>query len=1030
MAQEKKKKKATADNEAAKSAKKSPAKKKPSAKKGSGDRTHVSTATGAKPTKKGTSNAKKQSASSDASRSVKTAHRILPPVFIILAIFIGACLFLNLFCNPENSLSDDPSEHWMGSVGYYICYIFFAMFGPAVFLLPVLFIILGIGWKKYVENRLAAAKFIASLVIVILFGAFLHVCTLSGWEETTRRLTAAQLIELGSQMKMGGLIGGGVGYFFIKFLNTAGSVILLLCVLVALTFFILGLTPRSIWDFFQSRRKLKNEKEDDESDEDDEKPRKKSKKDADADEEESDIPQIVGTPKTVIAANEKSKDARLAPMPMPKMDPHEGKLFVPADVTKGMAENKTVTNQSERPTAPPSKSATVTATAQSRPPFNPAANKDAAIDPIFPKNDRAGRPDSHANQGFDLKNVFADLDGTQKVAQKQHAPVPPEVPMPASGARPMRVVTEAAQSAPQTAQSVPPTVKPAPAAVKPAATAPKPSHEPTLREVKELDNKEFGLSNEEFEQLEAQNLTIPKTGEKSGDAKRAPVTTPVEVQAPKAYVFPPLSYLHAAEPMTEENQEEIRATVQNLYNTLQNFRINIVDIAYSFGPTVTRYELAPAPGVRVRSIVNLADDISLAFASKVRIEAPIPGKSAVGIEVPNKKRSSVFLRELIESKAFTEAPSKLTSCLGADVTGQPLLFDIAKMPHLLIAGATGMGKSVCINSIIMSLLYKARPDEVKLILIDPKKVEFGIYKGIPHLLAPIVTAPKDAAGALQAAVEEMENRFELIQQVGARDIKGYNKITENDPDMPFMPQIVIIIDELADLMMTAPDEVETAICRLAQKARAAGMHIIIGTQRPSVDVVTGLIKSNIPSRIAFTVASQVDSRTILDVAGAEKLIGKGDMLFAPVGAMGFTRVQGAFVDEKEVENICDFIRATNGVASYDERFTSKMKELSAQCGNKGKGSADTASLPEGNAKGDDSKYSDAVRIAVEEKKISTSLLQRKLEIGYSRAAKLIDRMQAEGIVSAPDGSKPRTILITPEEYIERFIDTAPAEEEQ
>ena len=474
--------------------------------------------------------------------------------------------------------------------------------------------------------------------------------------------------------------------------------------------------------------------------------------------------------------------------------------------------------------------------------------------------------------------------------------------------------------------------------------------------------------------------------------------------------------------MTAENREEIEASVANLSTTLQNFRININSIAYSSGPTVTRYELTPAAGVRVRSIVNLADDISLAFASKVRIEAPIPGKSAVGIEVPNKNRCNVFLRELIESKQFTEAQSKLTSCLGADVTGKPLLFDIAKMPHLLVAGATGMGKSVCINSIIMSLLYKARPDEVKLILIDPKKVEFGIYKGIPHLLAPIVTAPKDAAGALQAAVEEMENRFELIQHVGVHDIKGYNKATENDPDMPFMPQIVIIIDELADLMMTAPDEVETAICRLAQKARAAGMHIIIGTQRPSVDVVTGLIKSNIPSRIAFTVASQVDSRTILDVAGAEKLIGRGDMLFAPVGAMGFTRVQGAFVDEKEVENICEFIRVTNGTAVYDERFTSKMKELSAQCGKKGKGEADLGALPEGVGKGDDAKYSDAVRIAVEEKKISTSLLQRKLEIGYSRAAKLIDRMQAEGIVSAPDGSKPRAILITPEEYIEKFIE--------
>ena len=1027
--------KAAADNESVKSAKKPAAKKKStgsstakkgsskkssSAKKGSDNRTHASTANGSANSKKGTASTKKQSAASDTPRSEKTAHRILPVVLFIFAIFIGISLFLNLFCNPENTLANDPSEHWMGSVGYYICYIFFGMFGPAVFVLPFLLGNLAIFWKKYVDNRLAVAKIIASLAFVILFGAFIHICTISGWVEATRHLTSAQLIELGSQMKMGGLIGGGVGYFFITFLNTAGSIILLICILVALLFFILGMTPQHIWNFLQARRNQKKGDSEDEFDEDENvsETGKKKKNKAES-EEESDIPQIVGSPKASMetAKNGKSKSDRLAPMPMPKMDPHEGKLFVPADVNRKLAEEKTVTNQSEKIPARPASPMTGTAPAQAQAPFNPAANKDAAIDPIFPKNDRLGRPASRVDHGFDLKEVFADPNAAQNPAQKQHAPVPPEVPMPSSGTRPVRPVTETAQStAPAT-----PVATPAAAATKPAAS--KSASQPTLREVKDIGQKEFGLSNEEFEQLESQSATLPKSDNKaSADAKREPVTTPVEVQQPKPYSFPPLSYLHAPEPMTEENQEEIRATVNNLYQTLQNFRINIVDIAYSFGPTVTRYELAPAPGVRVRSIVNLADDISLAFASKVRIEAPIPGKSAVGIEVPNKKRSNVFLRELIESKAFQDAPSKLTSCLGADVTGQPLLFDIAKMPHLLIAGATGMGKSVCINSVIMSLLYKARPDEVKLILIDPKKVEFGIYKGIPHLLAPIVTSPKDAAGALQAAVEEMENRFELIQQVGARDIKGYNKVTENDPDMPFMPQIVIIIDELADLMMTAPDEVETAICRLAQKARAAGMHIIIGTQRPSVDVVTGLIKSNIPSRIAFTVASQVDSRTILDVAGAEKLIGKGDMLFAPVGAMGFTRVQGAFVDEKEVENICDFIRATNGTASYDERFTSKMKELSAQCGSKGKGGGDSSPLPEGGAKGDDSKYSDAVRIAVEEKKISTSLLQRKLEIGYSRAAKLIDRMQAEGIVSAPDGSKPRTSLITPEEYIARFID--------
>jgi S-DNA-T family DNA segregation ATPase FtsK/SpoIIIE len=325
----------------------------------------------------------------------------------------------------------------------------------------------------------------------------------------------------------------------------------------------------------------------------------------------------------------------------------------------------------------------------------------------------------------------------------------------------------------------------------------------------------------------------------------------------------------------------------------------------------------------------------------------------------------------------------------------------------------------------MSLLYKVRPDEVKLVLIDPKKVEFSIYKNIPHLMAPVVTQPKDAAGALQAAVEEMERRFEVFENVGVRDLKGYNEVTKDDPDMPFIPHMVIIIDELADLMMTAKNEVETAICRIAQKARAAGMHLIIGTQRPSADVVTGLIKANVPSSIAFAVKSQVDSRVILDHGGAEALTGRGDMLFVPIGAMRDTRVQGAFVDDKEVEKICEFIRATNGTAQYDEKFISKLKELAAQCGSKGKSGGGDDALPAGSdEKGDDPKYADAVRVAIEEKRISTSLLQRKLEVGYSRAAKLIDRMQAEGIVSPPDGSKPRAILITPEEYLEKFVDNA------
>ena len=1033
--------------------------------KNSDDLVHFTTATGSAH-KKGSH--RKEQVNLDIPRSAKPAHRVIPYVLLMLSIFVGICLLLNLFCNIGNKLQSNPSAHWMGSVGYTICYWMFGLFGPAVFVLPLLLINLSIYWKKYIDNRLAISKMLASVAFMILLGAVIHVISFSVRGAGERYLTAEQLIDLGSKMTHGGLIGGGLGYFLAKYLNIAGAIIVGVCLLIATLFYFIGMTPHHLWSYIRTRRIEKHAGRGTVSEQDaeaasyeakmQEKLRKTSAKRGDEfdDVDESGAPVGAVLPKTdaqeeksdkrekPIRDREKEKADRLAPMPIPMLNPNEGKLFVPADVNRKLAEAQGQPVKQESPIAPAAQ-ATAAPAAPEPKPANPAANKDGAIEPIFPKTERVVRPVPKQERNFDLKNVFIEFDNVKHTPQRQHTPVPPEVPMPGAkpaSARPTPSTAKpagATQNTP-TAAPVRPAAAPAaatkPVASKPAAAAQPAAKKPILREVKGGTQKDFGLTNEEFERIEAQNATPIKAGTKSVAKTASPAgkekkAVPVVVKQapapkPKRYVFPPLTYLHAPEPMTQENRDVIEASVNNLYTTLQNFRINIKDISYSCGPTVTRYELTPAAGVRVRSIVNLSDDISLAFASKVRIEAPIPGKSAVGIEVPNKIRSNVFLRELIESKAFTDAASKLTACLGQDVTGTPLLFDIAKMPHLLVAGATGMGKSVCINSIIMSLLYKAKPDEVKLILIDPKKVEFGIYKGIPHLLAPIVTAPKDAAGALQAAVEEMEARFELIQQVGVHDIKGYNKITENDPDMPFMPQIVIIIDELADLMMTAPDEVETAICRLAQKARAAGMHIIIGTQRPSVDVVTGLIKSNIPSRIAFTVASQVDSRTILDVAGAEKLIGKGDMLFSPVGAMGFTRVQGAFVDEKEVENICEFIRATNGTATYDERFTTKMKEFSAQCGNKGKNS-DASPLPEGGGKGDDAKYSDAVRIAVEEKKISTSLLQRKLEIGYSRAAKLIDRMQAEGIVSAPDGSKPRTILITPEEYIERFIDVPPVE---
>ena len=544
--------------------------------------------------------------------------------------------------------------------------------------------------------------------------------------------------------------------------------------------------------------------------------------------------------------------------------------------------------------------------------------------------------------------------------------------------------------------------------------APEPKSEELVKEEPQKQSKEeasLSLEKMENEELLSEVAAVaPEEGEED-----------IEIITP--YVFPPVDMLTANPNSAEEDfSKELNENAQNLLATLASFKVSIDGITYSRGPTITRYELKPAAGTRVRAIANLVDDIALSLATTgVRIEAPIPNKPAVGIEVPNRTRATVYLRDLIDSPKFFESKSRLTACLGMDVGGNPIHFDITKMPHLLIAGATGMGKSVCINTIIVSLLYKAKPDELKLILIDPKKVEFTMYKNIPHLYAPIVSDPKKAAGALASAVAEMERRFELIEQAGVRDISGYNATIENDPDGEYMPHMVIIIDELADLMMTAPDDVENSICRLAQKARAAGIHIIIGTQRPSVDVITGLIKANIPSRIACTVASQTDSRTILDIAGAEKLIGRGDMLFAPVGASKPMRVQGAFVSEGEVEKIVSFIRDNNAAGKYNAQFVQMIDEKAAACGNGKKGAqqgpADMDS--DGGDEGGDPKFNDAVILAIEEGKIATSLLQRKLGVGYGRAAKIIDAMEAKGYVSKADGTKPRRTLISMDEYMRR-----------
>ncbi|MBQ7399140.1 MAG: DNA translocase FtsK [Clostridia bacterium] len=531
----------------------------------------------------------------------------------------------------------------------------------------------------------------------------------------------------------------------------------------------------------------------------------------------------------------------------------------------------------------------------------------------------------------------------------------------------------------------------------------------------------------------ADAVTEKIEGEFEGESESLHVTPKPTIE--EVYHFPPINFLQPdPNPSTFSVTEELKQTSVKLVETLKNFGVKTKIMNICCGPTVTRYELQPEVGVRVRSIANLADDIALHLAaSGVRIEAPIPGKDAVGIELPNKTVSTVYLRNLIETSAFETQKSKLTVALGMDVAGSPVFMNIEKMPHLLIAGATGMGKSVCINTFIVSMLYKARPDEVKLILIDPKKVELSIYNGLPHLLVPVVSDPKKAAGSLAWAVNEMERRFQLIEEVGVRNIDGYNEITKEDPEREYMPKIVIIIDELADLMMTARDEVETSICRLAQKARAAGMHLVIGTQRPSVDVITGLIKANVPSRIACTVASQIDSRTIIDVAGAEKLLGRGDMLYAPVGSMKPIRVQGSFVSEREIENIVEFLK--NGKKyEYDADIIESIEREAARCGEKkkGRGSADSDGFDESEDRdsimASDDAIISAIEIAVDSGSVSTSLLQRKLSLGYARAARIVDKLEKLGVVGPFEGSKPRKVLITREEFLEMRMNYEGSEE--
>ncbi len=910
----------------------------------------------------------------------------VPYIIGAVGALLALCFIINLFC-----LDAEPSEHWLSYPGYYICQLFFGLFGWSAYFIPLVLFNLVFFWRRYCEEELVLIKTILSVLLMIMVSSIIHVGVCAS-DEDMAQLSVSFLFTEGAALRCGGVIGGLIGYAAFKGLGLAFTIIIAVLTLPAILMCLVGVTPAYVWNklkaWWQERQEYDDEDEDD-------RPRKKkqekpTKEAKAAKPEKEDRPVKPAKPAKQKPARARDDEDDVADDidDRPIVDPRTGEVLDEGGKTKKSRYTREETDDYDDEDDQPPRETVPDVTEEDdeddAPLYNPYMSKAA--------NDEARRR-------YEEERAAAAEDDGQPEAQTEDAPTVEEFTDEDEDSEEDISITDTMEvSYDDDAYAMQKNIS-----------------DRDITTVRVITTPEgevlHGTSDNPVDGLPDEEVMIPSA---HGEIE--------EVQKEQEYMFPPIDLLTKGSSKYEANEGEIARNTQALRDVLESFNIRVKEISCSCGPTITRFEVKPEAGVRVRSIANLVDDIALGLAkSGVRIEAPIPGKPAVGIEVPNANPATVYLRNLIEAPDFQNHKSRIASCLGADVAGRAVIFDINKMPHLLVAGATGMGKSVCINSIIMSILYKARPDEVKLILIDPKKVEFTMYRDIPHLYCPIVTDPKKAAGALNSAVNEMERRFELIEEVGVRNLAGYNEVTAGDPERPPLPQMVIIIDEFADLMMTAPNEVETAVCRLAQKARAAGIHLIIGTQRPDVSVITGLIKANIPSRIAFTVSSQIDSRTIIDTVGADKLIGRGDMLYAPVGAPKPLRVQGAFVSDSEVEHVVNYVKEHNGRPVYDEAFTQQIDVEAAKCGvGKKKGGADESDFDGlgGDSSGEDSKLIEAIELAVDSGKVSTSLLQRRIGVGYSRAAKLIDRMEELGYVSEADGNKPRKILITKQDLME------------
>ncbi len=1028
----------------------------------------------------------------EAKRAARAASRrefskhFLPYILGGISLFLLVCLLIYAFGGGSDEI---------GFVGNYLCYALFGFLGWAGYLVPAVLIVLTVFWRRYHESGKVFSKVILSTILILLLSAISHVFVCNSNAGMRAVYSAVTLFEKGAEFESGGVLGGWIGVLLYWALRLPGTIVLAVVTIPIILMCLFNVTPVQVfgrlWEILKERRARRAERraaaeaeyDEAEDDEPDSYGRERSRHDTDADtrgrtrrnddhtsgrsrrsydesdpydsrrDEENALPdddyESDPLPRRTSRAerrgekraddrrmdDRRSEDRREAPAQR-EADPARRVIHLDPETGEVLGDDFD-SSRTEAPTERRGRSDSRPTPAEASARFEEG---DAPL-PLYDPPPRAARESESHESDEDLP--WAEVTAAEaaprpmSVRRSEPVPVPNETPAPAPAQEPSpddfdALFEDDKSSFDDDDEPIEVGFDDTPDRIsgrrinyevvddngETTGGAGKNGEPVTVRILKSETGAvdESGLSEEE--------IVLP-TGRGEYDDEL--------IEPAREYQFPSPDMLTKGPARYETNEEEIAENTQILREVLESFRIGVKEISCSCGPTITRFEVKPDTGVRVRSISNLVDDIAMGLAKAgVRIEAPIPGKSAVGIEVPNAEPSTVYLRNILETPEFRNHKSRIAACLGADVSGRPVILDINKMPHLLIAGATGTGKSVCINSLIMSILYKAKPDEVKLILIDPKKVEFAMYRDLPHLYAPVVSDPKKAAGALNSAVNEMERRFELIEEVGVRNLAGYNEITAGDPERPPLPQMVIIIDELADLMMTAPAEVETAICRLAQKARAAGIHLVIGTQRPSVDVITGLIKANVPSRIAFTVKSGVDSRTILDTVGADKLIGRGDMLYAPIGSSKPMRVQGAFVSETEVERVVTFIKENNEPPEYNEDFTRSIDLEAAKCG-AGKKKGEQMAIDDfdgigggGRTDGEDPKFWEALEIVVTKDKIGTSALQRGCNLGYGRAAKIIDRMEELGFIGPDPGTKQgRKVYITKQEYLQYKMNGLP-----